>query len=87
MPAGTLLPGSFADCMPVWNEAKDLCLLFSSELLRRKGAMMLKCRLRRKLREHLPEEFVDRLVTLRNKWNAFRYGSRQALTGPGTFCI
>jgi Acetyltransferase (GNAT) domain len=44
-----------------------------------KGAMMLKCGLHRKLREHLPEEFVDRLVTLRNKWNAFCHRSRQAL--------
>ena len=23
--------GSFADCMPVWNEAGDICLLFTGE--------------------------------------------------------
>src|SRR5512137_1126086 len=23
--------GSFADCMPVWNEANDVCLVFSGE--------------------------------------------------------
>ncbi len=23
--------GSFADCMPVWNETKDICLVFSGE--------------------------------------------------------
>lgn len=23
--------GSFSDCMPVWNEAKDICLMFSGE--------------------------------------------------------
>jgi Acetyltransferase (GNAT) domain len=37
-----------------------------------KGAMMLRLRLHRKFREHFPEEWVDRAVTLRNKWNAFR---------------
>ena len=38
--------GSFSDCMPIWNEAKDICLIFSGEdfrdhseidLLRTKG--------------------------------------------------
>jgi asparagine synthase (glutamine-hydrolysing) len=24
-------PGSFSDCMPVWNENKDVCLIFSGE--------------------------------------------------------
>ena len=23
--------GSFADCLPIWNEKKDICLLFSGE--------------------------------------------------------
>jgi asparagine synthase (glutamine-hydrolysing) len=27
----TCFKGSFADCMPVWNENKDICLLFSGE--------------------------------------------------------
>ena len=25
-------PGSFADCLPVWNETRDICLIFSGEL-------------------------------------------------------
>lgn len=25
------LPESFSDCMPVWNEARDICLIFSGE--------------------------------------------------------
>jgi asparagine synthase (glutamine-hydrolysing) len=25
------LPGSFADCMPMWNERRDVCLIFSGE--------------------------------------------------------
>ena len=28
----TCLPGSFADCMPVWNEKKDICLIFCGEV-------------------------------------------------------
>src|SRR6267143_2920439 len=24
-------PGSFSDCMPVWNEAKNVCLVFTGE--------------------------------------------------------
>src|ERR1700739_3913293 len=24
-------PGSFSDCMPVWNEDKNVCLIFSGE--------------------------------------------------------
>ena len=27
----TTLPGSFADCMPVWNEKRDICLVFAGE--------------------------------------------------------
>ena len=27
----TCLSGSFGDCLPIWNEAKDICLLFSGE--------------------------------------------------------
>jgi len=26
------LPGSFADCMPVWNEKKEICLIFFGEV-------------------------------------------------------
>jgi len=28
----TCLPGSFADCMPVWNEKKEICLIFCGEV-------------------------------------------------------
>jgi asparagine synthase (glutamine-hydrolysing) len=27
----TVITGSFADCMPVWNETRDVCLIFSGE--------------------------------------------------------
>lgn len=27
----TCHPGSFSDCMPVWNERRDICLIFSGE--------------------------------------------------------
>jgi len=27
----TCQPGSFADCLPIWNEKKDVCLIFSGE--------------------------------------------------------
>src|SRR5712664_3681851 len=28
----TSLGGSFADCLPIWNEQKDICLIFSGEV-------------------------------------------------------
>lgn len=31
------LDGAFADCMPVWNERKDSCLIFSGEVFPDKG--------------------------------------------------
>src|SRR5262245_1867410 len=27
----TCHPGSFADCLPIWNEKQDVCLIFSGE--------------------------------------------------------
>jgi asparagine synthase (glutamine-hydrolysing) len=31
--------GSFADCMPVWNEARDICLIFTGEDFRDRDAI------------------------------------------------
>ena len=40
-----------------------------------RGKFMLNFRLHRPLRERLPQSWVDRLIALRNHWNAMRYGT------------
>jgi hypothetical protein len=39
-----------------------------------RGKFMLNYQLHRPLRERLPQSWADRLVTVRNHWNALRYG-------------
>ncbi|HEY3760390.1 MAG TPA: hypothetical protein VGN23_01405 [Verrucomicrobiae bacterium] len=43
------------------------------------GRFMLGLRLHRPLRERLPQPWADRLVSIRNHWNAVRYGAKGAL--------
>jgi len=38
-----------------------------------KGRLMLKLNLHRKLSDFVPSDLLDRIVLLRNRWNAFRY--------------
>jgi hypothetical protein len=43
-----------------------------------RGKFMLNFRLYRPLRERLPQSWVDRLIALRNQWNAMRYGATRS---------
>jgi hypothetical protein len=40
-----------------------------------RGKFMLNLRLHKPLRERLPQAWADRLIALRNQWNAMRYGA------------
>jgi len=41
-----------------------------------KGSLMLKCKLHRELQDRIPERWIDDLVRLRARWNAFRAGAK-----------
>ena len=43
-----------------------------------RGKLMLNFRLHRPLRERLPQAWADRLIALRNNWNAMRYGTAKS---------
>ena len=44
-----------------------------------RGKFMLNFRLHRPLRERLPQSLADRLIAIRNQWNAMRYGTTKAV--------
>jgi hypothetical protein len=43
-----------------------------------RGKFMLSLRLHRPLRERLPQSWADRLIAIRNYWNAMRYGTARS---------
>jgi hypothetical protein len=46
-----------------------------------KGRLMLKLGLHRKMTDYLPPQWYERMVTLRNGWNAFRYRQKDDRAG------
>src|SRR5687768_763586 len=55
----TSFKGSFPDCMPVWNEAKDVCLLFSGERFSNSGELTFF-----RARGHAPNKDASALMHL-----------------------